>query len=304
MISTLPALRLTEPVGTGPLTVFPVLGPPPGLVYEVFATAAPKGFALTEVADGAQVGTLEAHNPLAVGVLLVEGEQVVGAQQDRTLDVSVLVAPGARVRVPVSCVERGRWDGRRHRERFRPAPEAAYPELRRAKAAAARRHLAAGLAPHADQGEVWAHVDGKAGDHGAPSATDRMGDVFAHREREVERLVEAAPLAPGQVGSLVALGGRIRVLDLVSRPEAYASLHPALVRGYALDALDHEAAPRPALAEAEAWLACVLAAPADRRPGVGLGEEVRFAARDRSGSGLAVGDELVHLTAFAEPAAA
>ena len=131
-----------------------------------------------------------------------------------------------------------------------------------------------------------------------------MGDVFAHRREDVGRLASSAPAVEGQIGSLVALGGNIVVLDLVSRPEVYAALHPALVRGYALDALEHASAPRPAMSEAEAWLASVLSAPADRRPGIGRGEEVRFEARDRSGSGLAVDGELVHFTAFAEPAAA
>ena len=60
-------------------------------------------------------------NPTDVAVLLYEGEEVLGAQQNRTFDVSVLVPAGASVRVPVSCVEHGRWESARHDEAFRPA---------------------------------------------------------------------------------------------------------------------------------------------------------------------------------------
>src|SRR6185436_8268927 len=94
-------------------------------------------------------------------VLLYEGEEILGAQQNRVLDVSVLVAANAKTRIPVSCVERGRWDGRRHRERFRPSPQAADPRMRRLKNKRARINAVAGGEARADQSEVWAEVDGR-----------------------------------------------------------------------------------------------------------------------------------------------
>ena len=57
--------------------------------------------------------------------------------------------------MPVSCVERGRWDGSRHRERFIPAPQAAGPAMRRLKAAHARKLAAIGGEARANQAEVW-----------------------------------------------------------------------------------------------------------------------------------------------------
>ena len=53
--------------------------------------------------------------------------------QDRTFDLTVLVAAAAKLRVPVSCVEAGRWEAAREHEPLAPAPQAAYPELRAAK---------------------------------------------------------------------------------------------------------------------------------------------------------------------------
>ena len=61
----------------------------------------------------AEVPTLVATNDGDTPVLLVEGETVVGGQQDRTLNVSVLVPAGASVEIPVSCVQAGRWNGGR-----------------------------------------------------------------------------------------------------------------------------------------------------------------------------------------------
>ena len=48
-------------------------------------------------------------------VLLYDGEELVGAKQNRILNVTVLVGAGAKLPIPVSCVEQGRWAGARSR---------------------------------------------------------------------------------------------------------------------------------------------------------------------------------------------
>ena len=57
----------------------------------------------------------------------------------------------------------------------------------------------------------------------------------------------------GQVGALVAVEDRVVALDLVSRPEVFASLLPRLAQGYALEAIgtaSRRCSARPAVAEA------------------------------------------------------
>src|SRR3954470_15261884 len=144
-------LRVGDPDVAGPLAVFPVFGGEPRLAYRSFAQAAALGASVTELPGGASVNDLLVHNPTSLALLLYEGEEVLGAQQNRTFDVSVLVPAGSKVHVPVSCVEAARWDGARHAEAFRPAPQTAYPELRRLKNQHVRRSLAAGAGPRAEQ---------------------------------------------------------------------------------------------------------------------------------------------------------
>src|SRR4051794_24201130 len=148
---TLAGLRVGRPDVAGPLAVFPIFGPEPRLNYRAFATAQALGAAVHELPGGASVNDLVVHNPTDLPVLLLEGEEVLGAQQNRTFDASILVAIGAKLNVPVSCVERGRWDGARHQEAFAPAPQSAHPSLRRMKSAQASQRAAAGETPRADQ---------------------------------------------------------------------------------------------------------------------------------------------------------
>jgi len=87
------SLTLADPTVVGSLTVFPLLADtPPALHYVSFAEAVQRGATVTELAGEASVNDLHVHNPLDVPVLLYEGEEVLGAQQNRTFDISVLVA--------------------------------------------------------------------------------------------------------------------------------------------------------------------------------------------------------------------
>ena len=297
-------LEVAAPDVAGPLAVFPLFGPPPRMLYKPFARAVADGVTVRERPGHASVNDLVVDNPTPDAVLLYDGEEVAGAQQDRTFDVSVLVAPRTTLEVPVSCVEHGRWDGSRHHEAFSPAPHAAFPELRRVKAMRARQHAAAGLRARADQGEVWATVERKHDRLATASATGAMRDIFDGRREHLDELRAAIRPRPGQVGTLCAIAGRFVVLDHASRPDAFAVLAEPLVRGYALDALEHLGAVRlpdaPSVDAAQAFVAAACAAPTAERPGVGLGVEARFASDGVSGTALVHDGEVVQLTAFGE----
>lgn len=132
-------ITVAEPTAVGPLAVFPLIADrSPSVRYVSFAEAIQRGAVVKELGGGASVNDLVVHNPLDVPVLLYEGEEVLGAQQNRTFDVSVLVAAASVLQVPVSCVEAGRWDRGRYDEAFAPAPQTANPRLRRMKNTQAR----------------------------------------------------------------------------------------------------------------------------------------------------------------------
>jgi hypothetical protein len=297
-------LRVGEADVHGPLAVFPLFGPPPVAEYVAFADGCARGVVVKELDGDASVNDLMVLNPTDTNVLLYEGEEVLGAQQNRTFDVSVLVPAGMSLRVPVSCVEHGRWDGARHRESFSPAPHAAYPTLRAMKNRAAHARVAAGLEARAEQGAVWEEVAAKSSRLDVESATGAMHDIYEHRRDGLDAFESAIARHDGRTGALVAIAGRMTVLDHVSRPDAFAVLHGPLVRGYALDALEAagDAAPpaAPSLDEATAFVDRLAATRVSQHDGIGLGRDARFARPGLAGAGLVAGDELVQLTAFAD----
>lgn len=298
-------LRVGEPMSAGPLTVVPLFGPEARCEYLSFAESRANGVRIGELESGASVRDLVIENPTESNVFLFEGEEVLGAQQNRTFDVSVLVGAGQKLRVPVSCVEAGRWDGRRHSESFEPAPQTANPRLRREKAEQSRRQVAAGAAARADQSAVWSSVSEMSADHGAHSPTGAMHDVYESRRGSLRAMCAAIPLQEGQFGSIVFINGQMSVADYVSRPDAYASLHERLVQGYALDALavaERRVTAVPTDVEENTARGVALMVGDCRiahwSPGTGLGEEIRFAANGVSGTGLVHEGELIQISVF------
>jgi hypothetical protein len=296
-------LRVGEPDVAGRLAVFPVFGPKPRLEYIAFAEGHKRGVRVLEREGGASVNELVIENPTDFPVLLYEGEEVLGAQQNRIFDVSVLVAAGSKLEVPVTCVEAGRWDSSRHRDELSPSRHAAYLKLRHSKAKSKSRrvheHLNAVAEARADQSTVWSGIALVDTSHGTHSPTGAMHDIYESERARLEEMRRAIRLHDGQAGAIVAIGGELLVLDYVSRPDVFAVLHGPLVEGYALDALEAEESETPRIDAARGFALLVADCGVARRaPSLGLGEEIRIASNGVAGSALAVDRELVQLTAF------
>jgi hypothetical protein len=290
LIST---IQLGDPVEHRGIVVAPLFPRTTPLAdYVTLDEAIPLGFRVTEVDAAGSVPELRAHNPLDANVLLYDGEELVGAKQNRILNVTVLVGAQAKTTIPVSCVEEGRWRARS--EAFATAPHASYPELRRTKA---ERLSAEPLALGVAQSVVWDEVRAKSARHGARSATGAQADVFHAREDELARLRTAFEPVPGQSGALFALGDRL-CLDYVSRPAAFARLYPKLLEGYLLDALERLDGGAAETTTLERFVAAADDAPRSRGRSAGLGDDVRLRSDGVVGSGLELDGELIQLCAF------
>jgi hypothetical protein len=287
-----PVFSVGEPDVTGALAVFPITAGDPRLEYVSFAEGAGRGVTVNELPGHASVNDLLVTNPLDVGVLLYEGEELLGAQQNRTVDAAVLVGAHTKVSVPVSCVEQGRWDGSRHAEPMAPSPQTAHPQLRRAKSVRMREALSAGAAARADQGEVWAMTGAGA-----------MSDAFDAARESLNVLASKVTRRPGQTGALAAIGGRFVVFDHVSRSDAFAALFGPLTQGYALDARGREAVAVPSVDDAVAWIEQMADSRVALSSAAGVGSRVSVSRSGGGGTGLAVDGELIQLSLYADEAA-
>src|SRR5712691_9018353 len=156
----LEAIRIGEPVSHGALTVVPLLAPEAAEPAWFTLTEAGDNVTIEEINEGGSVPTLRLHHRAERAVLLLDGEELVGAKQNRVLNTTVLVAAQTTVAIPVSCVEHGRWS---YRARGVVASEhSLYASLRAKKMARVSESLRRGAGHLGDQAEIWQDLAAKA----------------------------------------------------------------------------------------------------------------------------------------------
>jgi hypothetical protein len=289
----LETIQLGEPVEHRGIVVTPLFPRRnPVAAYLTLDEALAAGLRVTETSRAGSVPELAVENPLDADVLLYDGEELVGAKQNRILNVTVLVGARSTLPIPVSCVEEGRWAWRS--ERFGSAEHISHAELRRRKA---ERLQAAPLARGAAQSDIWDEVRSKAARMGVTSATAANADTYRHFARDIRVLERAFPLEDGQCGAVLSLGGR-HCLDAVSRPDAFARLWPKLRSGYLLDALELLDRDPATTAAVERFAGAADAALVTRQPSAGRGDDLRLRGAGVVGGGLSLDGELLQISAF------
>jgi len=287
----LQSLQFGEPQLYKNIAVVPLVAPADGTFqYHTLGEAlATPNFTVTEVSTAGSVPELTVVNRSDTPVLLVDGEELAGAKQNRVLNTSILIKERSETKIPVSCTEHGRWAY--SSAMFSESGHIMAHKSRSKKSSSVHCSLQSSGSFYSDQGEVWRDIEqlhAKAGSHSPSSA---MSDVFKAREEDLRKSDDAFKPVPNQVGVLVFIAGTPAGLDLVSRTSAYAKLHPKLVRSYTLEGLLLEPKPGEGGSElpsapqapgnglhekARAFLHEIIAAEEHQFPSIGHGTDFRY----------------------------
>ena len=259
---------------------------------------------MTEVSEGGSVPELKFFNSGDKPVFLLDGEQLIGAKQNRILNLSILVAGGKIIIIPVTCVEAGRW---RHRtSHFSTSQSVHYAEGRARKMAQVSASMRATGQRRADQGTVWDDIQEKSARFNVASETAAMNDIYVQEGESLKDYLASFSVLEGQSGAVFAIDGQIVGLDLFDSAETLKKLFPKLLHSYGLDAID-SARSRPSQKEkhctsksVEAFLKKMSESKTEEFPAVGEGMDVRFSGHNINGAALAVDDRVVHLSAFSD----
>ena len=253
---------------------------------------------VSEVSESGSVPDLRFLNNGDKPVFLLDGEELLGAKQNRILNLSILVPENSEINIPVSCVEQGRWSY--NSDHFRSSDRSYFSKGRAKKARMVSNSLSAGMAARSDQGEVWRDVAEKAAAFSVNSASDAMSDVFEAESGRIDEFVENIHSVPEQAGALFAIDGEVAGFDAFDKPSTLLKLLPKLVRSYALDALEghHQ---RPSIIGVDTiseFLKILSSGDINCSPSAGMGEDYRFKGDAIAGGALINDDDVIHLCAF------
>lgn len=229
-------------------------------------------------------------------VVILEGDTLVGCKQNRVVAHSVVVAPGARLAVPVGCMERGRW----HHEtgRFSVGDMKMSPHVRRRTVADVKEATLSGSRPSLDQSRLWRDVDTELACCGVSSSTSDYYEIVERQGREARDRARAFVPAPSQVGVLVLSGGGLLGFEAAGHHGLWSELSAPTLASYLMGrSRGHERARRERASAGE-WLARVRSARLVATPGLGLGHDLDLQAPGLSGVGLAIDGGPVHVAVF------
>jgi hypothetical protein len=254
---------------------------------------------VSEISDGGSVPELLFENSADLPVLIFDGEELVGAKQNRTVNLTILAPAGTTIKIPVSCVEAGRW--RRESVHLEMSDRHHFARGRAVRNASVSHSMRLDGSRRSDQRKVWADISAKASRLEAPSPTQAMGEIFDRHRASLDGFVAAFTAGEQQTGAIFAIGSKIVGLDLFDRHATLAAMLPKLVRSYAIDAIETARADdgHAKKEDAAEFLARLAMAEIRSYEALGLGTDLRLLTPDVVGGGLAVDGNLVHLAAFA-----
>jgi len=254
---------------------------------------------ITEVSEQGTVPELLLTNEADKPVLLLDGEELIGAKQNRIINLTILAPANQSIKIPVSCVEAGRWS---HRSReFSTSRRVHYSMGRSQKMGQVNASMRHHKRRAANQGEVWDSISKKAARMNSHSATEAMADIFEQHESSLDDFCSAFITVSTQTGAIFAINDELKGLELFDSGLTCTKLMPKLIQSYALDAIDIGKKETTTSVNDEAvseFLHEAHEVESESFPAIGLGEDVRLNGHRLCGGALIHNEKLVHFCLF------
>lgn len=301
-------IKYDKPILTDGLTVVPLLFDEATDCGYVTGKKAleDKTLVIQEIGEGAQVSRLRATNRGSKPVMLISGEGLKGAKQDRIVNVTVIINVNETVDVPVSCVERGRWSYDDAAAEFTSA-NFATNEIRDAVRTNVNRKINEGVESFdSDQGVVWDKVSKVSENYCVASETENLNEVFKSRESEIDEIVNKIKYVKNAVGIALFLNGEKLSVDLFQHPDLMKENWNDLIRSAVMDL---EAQPKKAPKkkrkkadlglEIDTFLEEIIAEASDLKENPGTGQYMVSRNAKLEAGTLIDGRSVAHLSGFA-----
>jgi hypothetical protein len=304
-METILDLAMGKPQTAANLIMVPLSGNPAAALSYILVDEAlkKKEVVVEEVSEGGMVPEIRMTNFSDRTVLVVDGTELVGAKQNRIVNASFLLPPKSVTKVPVSCVEQGRW-GYRGRT-FGRSPHHATHSIRKMNVMHQKETLKARQGYRSDQGKVWEQVACMSHAMEAPTATGAMHDVYEQKRSTFEEFGKKIRTVRGQTGAAFLVGGAFAGLDLFDRSATLKALFPKLLSAVAVEAMMSVSAgkggsktSRSPEEKVRKVLGEIAGSLFEKFDPIGVGEDWRYEGKLSLGKALHFEGDHIHFSAF------
>jgi len=230
-------IKLSRPLSYKGLTLVGISSPQKGdgQRYINLAQGIQSGdIQIREISESGSVPKLAIQNRGNQPLFIMDGEELVGAKQNRITNSSFVIGPNCTTTIPVSCVEQNRWDY--NSRNFAASENIIFNKGRKEKF----QDIHNSPDYQTDQGKVWGNIHEKMSRLNAHNRTASMHQVYDDQKSTLQDYVSKFKAQENDIGVIYAIGNRIEGVDIFHGTYMFEHYLPKIIKSCVLDILDQK----------------------------------------------------------------
>lgn len=249
-----------------------------------------------EEVNGGKINEVVFKNLSDEKIFAIDGEEIIGALQNRVINTAFLAKERAEFLLPVTCVEEGRWSG--NKKEFLPG-EMSFVTIRSELCKSVNKSLYEKKKFESNQSAVWKRVKETLKSLKVNSKTLSMHDTYNKCKDEIEKYIENLDF--NQFNGFIAFAGKdFLCMDFFYSKDLFNKYKIKILKGYAIDALmrKNEVTNIKDRKEIEEIILEIKNGNKRKFKSISLGNEIRFETKNFVGRALEHNDKILHLAVF------
>ena len=258
--------------------------------------------------ESSTVSTVLARNNSIIPLLLIDGDEITGAKQNRIMNISTIIPPKSNIPISVSCTEQGRWhynenydssierdNIKTNKKTFSFSKYAADYNTRRAKSQDLFHERNC-------QSTVWDSIDKLQTKTSYQSKTNALNDSYENLKIKQNEYLEHFKIEFGQVGAIFIINGEIKGLELFHDPSTYYDYHEKIFRSYIMEAITNMSSITGFyMNDIKSFVNEITNSQMKHSETKGLGQNIKFSNRYGDGAILIHDNKIIHMNYFKNP---